>query len=82
MLLVDINVKAVESVGALIATRYPNVRAVAIKTDVGVEEEIKGAVDLAVKEFGRLDIMVRDLSGTPPPHASPGTGRGILSHIR
>jgi len=58
VLLVDINLKAVESAAALIATRYPNVKAVAIKTDVGVEKEIKDAVDLAIKEFGRLDIMV------------------------
>lgn len=58
VLLVDINIKAAESVAALIATRYPNVKAIASKTDVGVEKEIKDAVDLAVKEFGRLDIMV------------------------
>ena len=60
MILVDINIKAAESVAALIAKRYPNVKAVATKVDVGVEEEIKDAVSLAVKEFGRLDIMVRD----------------------
>jgi NAD(P)-dependent dehydrogenase (short-subunit alcohol dehydrogenase family) len=59
VLLVDVNIKAAESVAALIATRYPNVKAVAVKTDVGVEEEIKKAVDVAVKEFGRLDVMVR-----------------------
>lgn len=58
VLLVDINLKAAESVAALIATRYPNVKAVAVKTDVGVEREVKDAVDLAVKEFGRLDVMV------------------------
>jgi NAD(P)-dependent dehydrogenase (short-subunit alcohol dehydrogenase family) len=60
VLLVDVNVKAAKSVVALIETRYPNVKAVAVKTDVGVEKEVKEAVDLAVKEFGRLDIMVRD----------------------
>lgn len=58
VLLVDINIKAAESVAALIATRYPNVKAIAVKTDVGVEKEIKEAVDTAVKEFGRLDVMV------------------------
>ena len=57
--MVDVNFKAVESVVALIATRYPNVKAIVTKTDVGVEGEIKDAVDLAVKEFGRLDIIVR-----------------------
>jgi len=57
--LVDINIKAVEAAAVLIKTRYPNVKAIATNADVGVEREIKGAVDLAVKEFGRLDIMVR-----------------------
>lgn len=57
VVLVDINIKAAESVAALIATRYPNVKGIAIKVDVGVEQEIKDAVGLAVKEFGRLDIM-------------------------
>ena len=61
MLLVDINIKAAEAVALLIANRYPNVRAVAVKTDVGIEGEIKRAVDVAVEEFGRLDIMVREL---------------------
>jgi NAD(P)-dependent dehydrogenase (short-subunit alcohol dehydrogenase family) len=30
----------------------------ALKADVGKEADIKHAVDVAVKEFGRLDIMV------------------------
>ena len=59
VLLVDINPRGIEAVAVLIATRYPNIKAVVSKTDVGVEKEIKDAVDLAVKEFGRLDIMVR-----------------------
>jgi len=59
VLLVDINIKAAETVAALITTRHPHVKAIAIKTDVGVEKEIKDAVDFAVEEFGRLDIMVR-----------------------
>lgn len=58
VLLVDINIKAAEAVATLIGTRYPNVKAIAVETDVGVEEKIKSAVDIAVKEFGRLDIMV------------------------
>jgi len=57
VLLVDINLNGAEAVAALIAARYPNVKAIATKTDVGVEKEIKDAIDLAVKEFGRLDIM-------------------------
>ena len=31
------------------------------KADVGKEEDVKAAVDKAVSEFGRLDIMVRSL---------------------
>jgi hypothetical protein len=30
-----------------------------VKADVGKEEEVKAAVDRAVKEWGRLDIMVK-----------------------
>ena len=67
MLLVDINIKAAESVAALIAARYPNVKAIAIKVDVGVEQEIKDAVGIAVKEFGRLDVMVCVPSDASPP---------------
>jgi hypothetical protein len=67
VLLVDINLKATEAVAALIAARYPNVKAVVAKADVGVEKEIKDAVDLAVREFGRLDVMVRLPSDTHPP---------------
>ena len=58
VLLVDINVKAAETVAALITTRYPNVKAIATKADVGVEKEVKEAVDFAIEEFDRLDIMV------------------------
>ena len=85
MLLVDINIKAAESVAALIATRFPNVKAIAVKTDVGVEKEIKEAVDLAVKEFGRLDVMVcvfpfwrlPTCRVTPPP--PPAELMGVLT---
>jgi len=57
VLLVDINIKAAESAASLIKSRYPNVKALATKADVGKEEDVKSAVDLAVKEFGRLDVM-------------------------
>jgi NAD(P)-dependent dehydrogenase (short-subunit alcohol dehydrogenase family) len=57
VLLVDINIKAAESATSLIKSRYPNVKALATKADVGKEADIKAAVDLAVKEFGRLDVM-------------------------
>ena len=29
----------------------------AVKADVGKEADVKNAVDTAVKEFGRLDVM-------------------------
>jgi NAD(P)-dependent dehydrogenase (short-subunit alcohol dehydrogenase family) len=35
------------------------VKAIATKSDVAKEDDVKATVDLAVKEFGRLDIMVR-----------------------
>jgi NAD(P)-dependent dehydrogenase (short-subunit alcohol dehydrogenase family) len=58
VLLVDINLEGAEKGAALIKQRYPNVRALAVKADVGKEADVKNAVDTAVKEFGRLDIMV------------------------
>lgn len=58
VLLVDINLEAAEKAAAIVKERYPNVKAQATKADVGKEADIKAAVDLAVKEFGRLDVMV------------------------
>jgi hypothetical protein len=59
--LADVNIKAAESAAAMIATRHPTVKAIALKTDVNsVEQEIKDAVDLAVKESGRLNISSAD----------------------
>jgi len=57
VLLVDINLSAVDKGAAIIAERYPNVKAIAIKADVGKESDVKSAVEQAVKAFGRLDIM-------------------------
>ncbi|KAG7449393.1 short-chain dehydrogenase [Guyanagaster necrorhizus] len=57
VLMTDINLKAAEKGAALIATKIPNAKVVTLRTDVGKEEDIKAAVDKAVKEFGRLDVM-------------------------
>ncbi|GLB33515.1 putative short-chain dehydrogenase [Lyophyllum shimeji] len=57
VLLVDINLEAAEKGAALINRRFPNVTAIATKADVGKEQDVKDAVDKAVKEFGRLDVM-------------------------
>jgi NAD(P)-dependent dehydrogenase (short-subunit alcohol dehydrogenase family) len=62
VILADLNLESAQKAAELIAGRYPNVRAIPIKTDVGQEEAVKATVDLAVKEFGRLDIMVSVLS--------------------
>jgi NAD(P)-dependent dehydrogenase (short-subunit alcohol dehydrogenase family) len=59
VLLVDINLEAAEKATALVSERYPNVKALATRADVSKEADVKAAVDLALKEFGRLDIMVR-----------------------
>ncbi|KXN87942.1 hypothetical protein AN958_07952 [Leucoagaricus sp. SymC.cos] len=61
VLLVDINLEGAQKGAKIIAERFPNVRATATRADVGKEADVKTAVDLAVKEFGRLDVMVRDL---------------------
>lgn len=58
VLLVDINLEAVQKGAALITKRFPNVKALAVKADVGKEADVKAAVETAVKELGRLDIMV------------------------
>ncbi|KAJ7638581.1 hypothetical protein FB45DRAFT_741466 [Roridomyces roridus] len=67
VLLVDINLEAAEKGAALITKRYPNTKALAIKADVGKEADIKAAVDLAVKEFGRLDNDPHDAQGIMHP---------------
>jgi len=58
VLLVDVNLEAAEAVAALIAKRFPNTKAIATKANVGVEADVKSAVDKAIAEFGRLDVMV------------------------
>lgn len=60
VVLVDINLANAEKGVALISERYPNVKALALKADVGKEADVKKAVETAVAEFGRLDIMVWD----------------------
>jgi len=57
VLLVDISLDAAEKAVDSILKRLPNAKAVAVKADVGKEADVKAAVDRAVKEFGRLDIM-------------------------
>jgi NAD(P)-dependent dehydrogenase (short-subunit alcohol dehydrogenase family) len=57
VLLIDINLPAAEKGASLINQRFPNVKALAVKADVAKEQDIKSAVEVAVKEFGRLDIM-------------------------
>jgi len=57
VLLVDINFEAAEKGAKLINNRFPNVKAIAAKADVGKEQDVKDAVDRAIKEFGRLDVM-------------------------
>jgi NAD(P)-dependent dehydrogenase (short-subunit alcohol dehydrogenase family) len=58
VLLVDINLEAAEKTAKIIHQKYPNVKAIAVKADVGKEADVRDAVDTAKKEFGRLDIMV------------------------
>lgn len=58
VLLVDINLAGAQKGADLIKERFPNVKAIAVKADVGKEADVKNAVDTAVKEFGRLDVMV------------------------
>ena len=70
VLLVDVNIAAVEKAAKVVAERYPNVKSAWIRADVSKEVDIKAAVDKSVELFGRLDVMVRlesvllDVTGT------------------
>jgi len=57
VLLVDINLLAAEKVAKIIAEKSPNAKVLVTKADVGKEEDVKAAVDLAVETFGRLDVV-------------------------
>lgn len=50
-------VRPVVSGAKLISERFPNIKAVPFKADVSKEAEVEASVALAVKEFGRLDVM-------------------------
>ncbi|KAH7916759.1 hypothetical protein BJ138DRAFT_1169067 [Hygrophoropsis aurantiaca] len=57
IILADVNLPGVQRTADLIKERFPNVKALPVRVDVGKEADIKDAVDLAVNEFGRLDVM-------------------------
>jgi len=57
VLLVDINVEAAQRTTEIIRQKLPNAKVLAISADVGREADVKAAVDTAIKEFGRLDVM-------------------------
>ena len=57
-MLVDSNLAAVEKAASLINQRYPSVKAIPFDADVAKEADVKAAVDKAIQEFGRLDVMV------------------------
>ena len=58
VVLADINLAAAERAVGIITSQSPDVKAMAIKVDVGKESEVKALVDKAVESFGRLDVMV------------------------
>ena len=58
VLLVDVNLDNATKAAKLINERSPNIKAIPFKADVSKEAEVEAAVKLAVKEFGRLDVMV------------------------
>jgi len=59
VVLADINLQGAQHTASHITKSYPNARTLVVKADVGKESEIKGLVDQTIKEFGRLDVMVR-----------------------
>lgn len=62
VLLADINLDAAERGALLITKRFPNIKAIAIKTDVGKEADVRAAVEKALEEFDRLDVMVSKMA--------------------
>jgi len=42
------------------------VKCLPIKCDVLIEEEVQNMVDMAVKEFGEIHILVNNVGGGPP----------------
>ncbi|KIY73770.1 NAD(P)-binding protein [Cylindrobasidium torrendii FP15055 ss-10] len=57
VVMTDINAAALEKAEGLVKQKAPNAKVVSLKTDVSKEDEIKAAVDKAVAEWGRLDVM-------------------------
>ena len=58
VVLADVNLDAAQKGADLITQKIPGARAIAVRTDVSKEADIKAVVDRAVKEWGRLDVMV------------------------
>lgn len=56
--LADINLEAAQRAQKRVQEKYPESKSIAIKCDVSRESEVEACVQLALKEFGRLDIMV------------------------
>lgn len=58
VLLVDINIEAAQRATEIIKRKHPDAKVIAIRADVGKEADVEATVHTAIKEFGRLDIMV------------------------
>jgi NAD(P)-dependent dehydrogenase (short-subunit alcohol dehydrogenase family) len=58
VLLIDVKIEAVQKATEIIKRKHPDAKVLAIRADVGQEADVKAAVETAVNEFGRLDIMV------------------------
>ena len=56
-MLADVNLESVEKAKKIIASKHPIAKTFVVKTDVGVENNIKSLVAVTIKLFGRLDIM-------------------------
>ena len=56
--LVDVNLEAAQRATEVIKQKHPDANVFPIRADVGQEADVKAAVDTAIKQFGRLDIMV------------------------
>lgn len=59
--------RALLAVADDIGRSHPHARAIAVRTDVTSEDDVRAAVYRAVDEFGRLDVACNNAAAGPPP---------------
>ncbi|KAJ3496393.1 hypothetical protein NMY22_g19819 [Coprinellus aureogranulatus] len=63
----DINLLGAEETADMIEKEFGKGKSEAVQVDVTKADDCRGVVDLAVKKFGRLDILVNNVGIAGPP---------------